>query len=407
MAARGAILAPMDDVVEQGRRDRWVPPRWLRGSAVAGVLAVGALLVAQQHLLSADNPAPAQRPKAAPAVPLPLVDNTSQGISIVVRQGDHLERYEAGSGRRPLATLPAGLPDPVPLVYSPRGRGSGPLVGVSHDVLFRASPVRGRTVTPVAPADRVLGVSPRPGRLFVLQPGAAHHKPRLVELDARTGDITDGRPFPGYDATGAWRPVAVVSLQDSRALLLTRAAAGGRLDLALAWDRVSVGSDRTSAFTRIGAASQVLGVAETHILAVDDRPDTCVDHGCPISVLTVSRAGVLTRAVQPPPGWTYRTAVAGGERGDPLVVVSSIAHPHHLALARLFGGGRLAQLVTGTDGLVPSVTPVSGPEGAVVFAVPRPEGMRLSVLLPGAAAAALLLDLPALEPGAELVCACR
>src|SRR5471030_1498618 len=108
MASRGAILAAMSDVVEQGRRDRWVPPRWLRGSAVAAALAVGVFVVSQPHLLSADKPAP-HRPNAAPVEPLPAVENTSQGISIVVRHGDHLEQYEAGSGRRQLATLPPGL----------------------------------------------------------------------------------------------------------------------------------------------------------------------------------------------------------------------------------------------------------------------------------------------------------
>jgi hypothetical protein len=325
----------------------------------------------------------------------------------VVRQGDHLERYEAGSGRRPLATLPNGLPDPAPFVYSLRPGGSGPLVGVDHSVLFRTSPIRGRAVTPIGRADRVLAVSPVVGRLFVVQPGAAHHRPRLVELDGRSGRVTDVRPFPGYHATGAWRPTDVVALQDSSALLLTRPTAGGRLDLALAWDHGSVRSDGAAAFTRIGSTSRLLGVAQTHILTVEDRPDTCIDHGCPITVATVTRGGLLTRTIDPPPGWIYRTTVVGAERGDPLIVVTWLGDPARFALARLFGGGRLAQLVAGTDGLVASVTPVSGPEGLVVFAVPRPEGMRLSVLLPGSSSAALLRDLPALQPGAELVCACR
>jgi hypothetical protein len=398
----------MDDVVEQGRRDRWVPPRWLRGSAVAVAVSLAVLVVTRPHLLSADRPAP-HRPKAATPAQPPRspADNTSRGISIVTRQGDHLERYEAGSGRRPLATLPRGVPDPMALVYSPLRGGSGRLVGVDHHVLFRASPVRGRTVTSIAPADRVLAVSSRAGRLFVLQPGAAHHKPRLVELDARTGATTDGRPFPGYHATGSWRAAGIVSLQGDRALVLTRAAGGGRLDLALAWDHVSVRSRGAPEFARIGSTSQVLGVAETHILVVDLRPDTCIDRGCPIRVLTVTRTGVLTRTVQPPPGWRFGPTVVGGERGDPLVVVSSIGNPGRLGLARLLGGGPAAQLVAGTDGLVESVTPVSGPEEPVVLAVARPEGMRLSVVLPGGAAAALLLDLPVLAPGAELVCACR
>jgi len=401
----------MDDVVEQGRRDPWRAPPGLRGSAVAVALVLGLLAVTRPHLLSAgkpaaDRPSPAPRAQRLQATP-PLEGNTSQGISIVVRQGDHLERYEAGSGRRPLAQLPAGLPDPSPLVFAPRIDGSGPLVGVDQNVLFRASPVRGRSVTAIGGADRVLGVSPEPGRLFVVQPAAAHHRTRLVELDARTGRVTDERPFPGYDGTARWRPSGVVMLPGSSVLLLTGAAPGGRLDLALAWDHASVSSQGASEFARIGSTSEVLGVAETHILTVDDRPDTCLARGCPITVLTVSRAGLQTRVVDPPLGWRFGTTVAGGERGDPLVVVASVGNPRRLALARLFGGGRVGPIVDGTEGLVESVTPVSGPEGSVLFVLPRPEGLRLNVLLPGAGSAALLLDLPALQAGAELVCACR
>jgi hypothetical protein len=410
MAARGAILAGMSDVVEQGRRDRWVPPRWLRGSAIAGALAIGAFVVTQPHLLSADKPA-AHRPppalKAKQPPPLPLGDNTSQDISIVVRQGDHLERYEAGSGVRRLATLPAGLRYPASLVFTPGTNGSGPLVGVENNQLFRVSPVRGRTVKPVASAARVLGLAPRPGRLFALEPAAAHHRQPVVELDAVTGDITNHRPFPGYDDAGLWRPAAVVSLQSRRALVLFRPADGGRLDLALAWDRVRAGLTDASPFVRIGSTSQLLSVVGTRILTIDNRPDICIDRGCPVTVLTVTGDGILVRSVQPPRGWIFRTPVAGAESGDPLMVVSQVDDPARLALARLFGGGRLGLLVAGTDGLVPSVAPVGGPAGSVLFAVPRPEGSRLSVLLRGADSAALLVDLPALAPGSELVCACR
>lgn len=402
----------MSDVVEQGRRDRWVPPRWLRGSAIAGTLAFGAFVVTQPHLLSADKPAPHRSPpalKASQPPPVPLGDATSQGFSIVVRQGDHLERYEAGSGIRALATLPTGLSDPAPLVYAPGTNGSGPIVGVEDNQLFRVSPVRGRTVTRVARAARVLGLAPRLGRLFALQPAAAHHRQPVVELDAITGDITNHWPFPGYDDAGLWRPAAVVSLQGRRALVLFRPADGGRLDLALAWDRVRASMNDPSPFVSIGSTSQLLGVVGTRILTIDNRPDICIDRGCPVTVLTVTGDGdaVLVRSVQPPRGWIFRTPVAGAQSGDPLMVVSQVDDPTRLALARLFGGGRLGLPVAGTDGLVPSVAPVGGPAGSVVFAVPRPEGSRLSVLLAGADAAALLIDLPALAPGSELVCACR
>jgi hypothetical protein len=406
----------MDDVVEQGRRDRWVPPRWLRGSTVALAVLLAVLVVTRPHLLSAGKPAPDRPSPAASASgpadkapPLGHGGNTSEGISIVVRHGDQLLRYEAGSGVRPLATLPAGVADSATLVHALLPGGSGPLVGVAGHVLFRASAARLGRVTPIGRADRVLGVSPRPGRLFVLQPVAAHHRQPVVELDAVTGAITNPRPFPGYDDAGRWRPADVVSFRDSRALVLFRPADGGRLDLALAWDRVRASLNDASPFVPIGSTSEVLGVGGTRILTIDDRPDTCIEHGCPVTVLTVTGAGagVTVRTVQPPRGWIYRSAVAGTEDGDPLMVVSQTEDPARQALAQLVGGGRLGLLVVGSDGLVPSVTPVGGPAGSVVFAVPRPEGSRLSVLLPGGQSAALLLDQPVLEPGAELVCACR
>lgn len=402
------------DVVEQGRRDRWGPPRWLRGSALVAAVALGALVVTRPHLLSAGEPA-ADRPTAAPSAarslptaPVQLGENTSQGISLVVRQGDHLERYEAGSGRWPLAVLPKGLPDPAALVHAPAIDGSGPLVGVDRGVLFRTSAFRGRTVTPIGSADRVLAPSPHPGRLFVLLRGVPRKGARVVELDSRTGTITDERPFPGYVVTGYWRPAGVLSSAGSTQLLLTRPADGGRLELALAWDRVSVESDGAPDLTRIGSTGRVLGVTDTRVLSVDYRLGTCGEGGCPITIRTVTPSGARIRPVEPPPGWIFGTTVVGGAGGgDPLVVVSRVGDPARFALARLVPGGGVGLLVGGTDGLVESITPVGGPEGLVLFAVPRPEGTRVSVWLPGARSAALLLDLPALKAGAELVCACR
>ena len=402
------------DVVEQGRRDRWEPPRWLRGNALVVALALTVLVVTRPHLLSAGGAA-AHRPAAVPTAdrtpstpPLRLGENTSQGISLVVRQGDHLERYEAGSGRWPLAMLPKGLPDPAPLVHASLLDGSGPLVGVALGVLFRSSPLRGRSVTTIGRADRVLAPSPEPGRLFILLRGGPRNGSRLVELAAQTGKITDQRPFPGYDPAGQWRPIAVFSSPGSSRLLLTRATGGGRVQLALAVRRVRAASDSSADLVPIGSATRVLGVADTRILTLDDRPETCVDRGCPITVRTVTSEGVWTREVQPPRGWTFGTTVVGGEGGgDPLVVVSRVGDRGRFALARLVPGGRSGLLVGGTDGLVESITPVGGPDGLVLFAVPRPEGTRVRVWFPGARSAALLLDLPALKPGAELVCACR
>jgi hypothetical protein len=399
-------------------------PACCRAPLVA--LALAALVVTRPHLLSALGAA-AHRSDAAPIAnrkpsPLRLGGNTSQGISLVVRQGDHLERYEAGSGRWPLAMLPKGLPDPAAFVHAPLLDGSGPLVGVGLGMLFRTSPLHGRRVTPIGNAERVLATSSQPGRLFVLLRGGSRTGWRLVELDARTGKITYQRTFPGYDAAGLWRPVAVVPSQDGSRLLLTRAADGGRGELSLALGRSRVASDTAPSDTApadtapadtapdlapIGSATRGLGVADSRILTLDDRPLTCVDRGCPITVRTITH-GLSTREVQPPRGWAFGTTVVGGEGGgDPLVLVSRVGDPARFALARLAPGGGSGLLVGGTDGLVASIAPVGDPQGVVLFAVPRPEGTRVSVWFPGARSAALLLDLPALKAGAEIVCACR
>jgi hypothetical protein len=412
-----AILTALSDVVEQGQVDRLGPPRWLRGGTLAVVFAVGIAVLTRSHLFSADDP---NHPKPVPSVaptghtgpnepilPVSAHGNTSEGISVVVRRADQLRRYVAGSGVQPLATLPDGLTHAAPLVYVQGSNGSGTLVGVDGDVLFRASPVRGHTVTPIGRAQQVVGVSSNPGRVFVLQGGAAHHRSRVVEVDARTGHLTDARPFPGYDATGPWRPAGVVSAQPGTALVLTRSSLSGRRDLALAWDDDSVRSRGTAAFVRVGSATRLLGVSDDQMLTVEDRPDTCLDHGCPITVMTVTGYDVVSRVMQPPAGWTFRGIAVGAPRGDPLVLVERIAAPSPLALAWLSRDRRAGFLIAGTEGLAGSVVPVGGSDGSVLFAMPHPEGLRLSVWLPGSPSAALLRDQPALEPGSDLVCGCR
>jgi hypothetical protein len=395
------------DVVEQGREDHTVSHRWLRGSALV-VVALAVLVVTRPRLLSADRPL-VDRPTAPPVARfVPKGQNTSQGISLVVRQGDHLERYEAGSGRWPLATLPRGLSRPIPFVHAPGPDGAGPLVGVVDSELFRVSPVhRADPVRPIGRAARVLAASPVPGRLFVLRLPSGAEGSQVVEVDAWTGRRTDGRPFPGYDGAGSWQPAYVLSAGGhSRALLLTRPAGAVRLQLALAWDRDSVQSGRAPALAFIGSAAQLLGVAPARILTID-RPESCVNGGCPITVLTVSPVGVQKMAVQAPVGWSFGSTVVGGDGGDPLAVVSRIDDSANLALARLRVGARRGLLIAGSQGFAGSVRPMTGPQGSVLFAARRPEGQRLMVWLSGSPSAALLLDLPALKAGAELVCACR
>jgi hypothetical protein len=393
----------MDDVVVQGR-DGSGPPGWLRGVALAVALTVGVLVVTRSHVLSADTPAP-HRPTASPG-PARVGPNTSQGLSVVVRRGGLLERYEAGSGSRPLANLPPGLPDPSLLLQAPQLDGTGPLVGVDRGVLFRISPTTGRIVTPIGRADRVLAQSPEPGRLFVVEPGAGEQS-RVVEIDANSGQITNNLPFPGYPARTPWQPVDIVaSPGGGSALLLSRPARNGEVELALAWDGFSIHGAQAPTLARIGFTHEILGVAQTRILTIDqlERGDA---KPFLITVRSVTRDRVLTRTVQAPPGWAFGTTVVGGEGGDPIAVVHRIGDPSFLALARLVVGASRGLIVSGSEGMSGSVLPVAGPEGSVVFAVPAIEGTRLAVWLAGSRSAALLIDLPPLKSGSQLICACR
>jgi hypothetical protein len=394
----------MDDVVEQGRRDGSGPPAWLRGGALAVALALGVLVVTRSHVLSADAPT-TPHPRASQGPPR-VGQNVSQGISIVVRRGELLERYEAGSGSRPLAELPPGLPDPTLLLQAPQLDGTGPLVGVDHGVLFRISPSTGRMVTPIGRADRVLAQSPEPGRLFVVEP-VGSQQARVVEIDANSGQITNSAPFPGYPASTPWRPVAIVSSPGGgSALLLTRPAPKGQLEMALAWDGFSIHAAQAPTFARIGITREVLGVAQTRILTLDNR-GSGAQGSQPITVRSVTRDRVLTRTVAPPPGWAFGDTVVGGGGGDPIAVVSRLGDQSELGLARLVIGASHGLMVAGSAGMSGSVLPVAGPEGSVVFAVPGLEGDRLNVWLAGSRSSALLIDLPPLKSGSQLVCACR
>jgi len=394
----------LDDVVAQGRDDPAGSPRWLVRGGLALALAVGGFLVLRPGLLSADEPAPEPAPTSVPA-PEPTIaavraENTSQGVSVVVRRGDKLERYEAGSGRRPLATLPRKLPPATPLVHVAGKAGTGPLLGVDGTVLFRANPARERALTGVGRAVRIVGPAAAPGRALVVAAfGGARNGPRLVEVAARTGAVTDASPYPGFDLAGPWAPAGVVRVFGRSPLLLTRPAADGRLALAL------IGPHDTR-LTQIGSTGRLLGVVDDRVLTVDGRG--CPSAVCPITVLTVrGDGGVLRRPVVPPPGWVYGQTVVAGDGGDPVVVVTRRGEPSQRALARLSAGAERGLLIDGSQGLVSSVAPAGGAEGSVVFALPRPEGARLAVWRPGAQAAALLVDLPALLPGTRLVCACR
>ncbi len=394
------------DVVGQGREEPSHVPRWLRRGGFVAALAVGAFLVLRPGLLNADPPAPEPAPTPSSQAAL-NAENTSQGVSIVVRRGNRLERYEAGSGRRPLATLPRDLPLTAPLVHVPGRRGTGPLLGVHGTVLFRANPTRDHPLAGIGRAQRIVGPSISPRRALVIQPfGGRDNGPRLVEVVARTGALTDPAPYPGYPIGGPWQPVGVIEVFGGAPLLLSRPDKDGGVTLALAWDRASVSGNRAAPLAPIGRTGRLLGVAQDRLLTLDPTA-RCQSRGCPVTVVTVTRNGLLRRPVLPPSGWRFGTTMVAGDEGDPLVMVSRVGDPSRLALARLAAGANSGLLIAGSPGLVGSVPPAGGAEGSVVFVVPRPEGLRLSVWRPGARSAAILLDLPALEDDAQLVCACR
>lgn len=410
----------MDDLVEQGGADRSGPPWWMRGAALAVALVLGGLIVTQTDVFSGETPTPART--LAPSAPgVGGSGPRSDPVSVVVREGDDLERY-AAFGRRHLTSLPQGLPMSTRLVHAPRLDGTGPLVGVNQTVLFRADvgrnshgarPGGGKGVTSIGRATQVIapsGMSPH--GLIVLQPfGGLSGRPRVVEVDATTGEVLDPNPFPGFLGDSGWTPIDVLASRELHALLMTRRYDQGRVELSLAWagDLVRGG---VPLVRRIGLVAHVLGVAGTRIVTVTD-PTTCSRDDCVLDVVSVTRDRELTRAVEPPPGWVFGHNLAAGGDSDPLVTVSRADDPGTLALARLAAGARRGLLVPRSVGVVASVPPVAAEDGSVVFGrVGRERGdigavVRLVIWRPERPSAVEPLDLPPLPSGAELVCVCR
>jgi hypothetical protein len=398
----------MIDVVEQGEPERRGPPGWLRGVALLVAVLLGTLVVTRTDLLSAGGSDVASgRPSAGGIA-------KEAGYGIVVRDGDHLLRYDA-RGRRRLATLPEGFARQAPLLQAMRLDGTGPLIGVNQTVLFRVSPVRGRGVIGIGRADRMIAPSRTSEGVFVLQPvGGASDADRVVEINGRSGEIVDDEPFPGFaDATG-WRAADVVPVGAGlSALLLTRPVDGVHIELALAWDARSVRARAEPRLRRIGLAGRVLGVTDGRVVTSTEE-GTCRLASCLLTVISVTADDIRSRTVEPPSGWVFGAGFAVGDRGDPVVGVARADDPGTLALARLVAGGRRALPVPGSVGRVPTVAPIGGPNGSVFFslvgrgdtAVERQE-VRVAAWGPDDPRQSTVLDVPPLDDRAELICVCR
>jgi hypothetical protein len=384
----------MTDLVEQGHDGPSGPPRWLRVSVAAAVVAVAAVAMFRSDLLSAAKP-PAH-PGASQQAPV---------VGVVVREGERLERYVPGHRVR-LATLPS-RDRAMPFVHAAGLDGTGPLVSTDGTVLFRADPSVPGGVEAIGRADRVLGRSPVPGNVYVLQPfGGDRNRPRVAELDGRTGRVVDGRPFPGFTSLTEWTPLAIVSAAGVPALLMSRPD-GPQLDLALALDRSLVRGGQAP-LRQIGPVGDLVGVATDRLLTKDRPAESCTGGDCHLSVITFTRDRVLSRRVEPPPGWSFGHDLVSSPDSDPLVVVTQTADPSQRALARVVSGGRRALIVPASVGVVPWLGMVPAAGGSVVFAVADPAyGARVVLWRPGQPSAVQRLDLPALRDGSQMLCVCR
>ena len=325
----------------------------------------------------------------------------------MVRRADQLERYEAGSGGAPLATLPDGLARRRATAFTRRrSDGSGPLVGVDGGVLFRASPVRGRTVTPIGRADRVLAPSPPPGRVFVLQRGAAHERSRVIEVDARTGrSPTDARRSPATTPPDRGdRRACCPQRGAGSALVLTRSSPAVGASLALAWDARQRPARRTAAFCarRVGhPAARASRTTRCSRSRTDPTPASTTAARSRFMTVTGDDVAAASRAAARRLD-LRDDRVVGAARGDPLVVVERIdAAIARSALAWLVRGRRRRACSSpAPTGWPARSCPSAARRARSLFAVPAaggPAAERVAARV--ARSAALLVDQPALEPG--------
>ena len=347
----------MPDVIATGP-DRDEPPGTLpsvaRGLGVLLVLAVIALLLSRSNLLSADAPPRAGHPSSPTSPPAPQEPEISR---LIAQVDDHLVRL----GQDDWAEGPL-LPGPerVSLVPVPSPAGPGAVAGVAGAQLFSVATSRDAHWAPIGGASAVVAASSAPGRLLVWR-GA-----RVVEVEVGHGRVVDPAPFPGFDGSGGWVPAGLVTLANTRALLLRRPVTPGReVSLALAWPTRRVEAGTNPLLQDLGSHGSLMGIADDWVLT---RGRSCPGEGCTVAVVTVTRDDVLVRDVAPPQGWEFAGGPTAGRTHEALVTVRRTgAAGDTVGLARLVPGGENALLVQGTDDVDLDAGLVDTDAGTVYF----------------------------------------
>lgn len=381
------------DVLERGV-DRRAPrrvrvPRRLRATAI-GLAAVVAVLGATQAdlLSSGTRPVPSDRPGGGAAYDVPRP---------VARDGHYFLTAARGGAVRWLAE-PTPLPPAAALLAVPGARSGGgseaQVLLAEHDgMLFRADMHQRRWV-PLGAADRLVSAAHIPGRALVLRDG------RVVEVEVSTGRTTNPAPFPGYDGR-PWRPRGVLDAAGLGALVMTRDAADGSVELALAWPagvtRVGQRPERET----LGRVGAYLGVSGAWVLTLSR---SCPGTGCALQVLRVTSDGPVTRTVAPPEGWGFVEGPVGGRPPRMLVPVRTLDSGRD-AFAALVRPTSPAVLVGGSRTVRQEAGVVLGPHG-FVYMLRRGDGPRDTVVVHDPDSPPVLTPVSELPGGTRLVCVC-
>jgi len=365
-----------------------------RGTGLLLVLAALALLLSRSSLLSADAPRRPDGSRPPTASQAPGERETSR---LIAQVDDRLVRLQDDWAEGPRLPGPAGEMPLVP-VRSPAGAGA--VAGVHAGRLFSVATTERAHWAPIGRARAVVAASTAPGRLVVWKGG------RVVEVEVGTGRVVDPAPFPGFDGSGGWSPAGLVTLVNTRALLLRRPDPDGRrATLALAWPTRRVEAGTNPPLQTLGRLGRLMGIADDWILV---RGPSCPGEGCTVQVVTVTRDDVLVRDVAAPQGWDFVGGPTAGRTHEALVGVRTDDETVE-ALARLVPGGDNALLVQGTEGVDLEAGLVDTAAGTV-YLVRRGVGgtpARVWVWRPDRPGRVMLMPGPGVLPQtARLVCVC-